>query len=60
MGKNSQNKSLKRREGNKERRSIGGKDEEREDNSLVVNKKCCDRGDTGLKIGTQVNIDMLI
>ena len=28
--------------------------------SLVVNKKCCDRGDTGLKIGTQVNIDMLI
>ena len=29
-------------------------------NSLVVNKKYCDRGDKGLKIGTQVNIDMLI
>ena len=28
--------------------------------SLVVNKKYCDRGDKGLKIGTQVNIDMLI
>ena len=28
-------------------------------NSLVVNKKYCDRGDKGLKIGTQVNIDML-
>ena len=42
------------------RKTIDVKIIEDEVYSLVATQKCCDRGDTGLIIGTQGNSDMLI